>query len=275
MSNTSTNYAELNVTNDDMKEVLAEGTSAPAAAEAAPKKQKNIGYRILALILTIAPIVCLCLLPVKLLVSTSAGYAFYGKETILDAFLALFKKDGLAEFYAEVAKTISGAAASGFDSYTLKGIPVLAGTGALGKAMSLVMYALPIAAILAIVFMVIAHLLGQSGIRDDESDPVRLFLGIRRVCGCDYGRIPLQRFSRQNIRHRDDCDCRRLLCHLSDSLLYQGRQAHLDDVASVYFDGRLCRRHRIRNRQLRGRYQGIDGFCGRQHHFRRNGRSVL
>lgn len=53
MSNTSTNYAELNVTNDDMKEVLAEGTSAPAAAEAAPKKQKNIGYRILALILTI------------------------------------------------------------------------------------------------------------------------------------------------------------------------------------------------------------------------------
>ena len=162
MSNTSTNYAELNVTNDDMKEVLAEGTSAPAAAEAAPKKQKNIGYRILALILTIAPIVCLCLLPVKLLVSTSAGYAFYGKETILDAFLALFKKDGLAEFYAEVAKTISGAAASGFDSYTLKGIPVLAGTGALGKAMSLVMYALPIAAILAIVFMVIALCSGKA-----------------------------------------------------------------------------------------------------------------
>ena len=162
MSNTSTNYAELNVTNDDMKEVLAEGTSAPAAAEAAPKKQKNIGYRILALILTIAPIVCLCLLPVKLLVSTSAGYAFYGKETILDAFLALFKKDGLAEFYAEVAKTISGAATSGFDSYTLKGIPVLAGNGALGKAMSLVMYALPIAAILAIVFMVIALCSGKA-----------------------------------------------------------------------------------------------------------------
>lgn len=162
MSNTSTNYAELNVTNDDMKEVLAEGTSAPAAAEAAPKKQKNIGYRILALILTIAPIVCLCLLPVKLLVSTSAGYAFYGKETILDAFLALFKKDGLAEFYAEVAKTISGAATSGFDSYTLKGIPVLAGTGALGKAMSLVVYALPIAAILAIVFMVIALCSGKA-----------------------------------------------------------------------------------------------------------------
>ena len=101
-------------------------------------------------------------MPVKLLVSTSAGYAFYGKETILDAFLALFKKDGLAEFYAEVAKTISGAAASGFDSYTLKGIPVLAGTGALGKAMSLVMYALPIAAILAIVFMVIALCSGKA-----------------------------------------------------------------------------------------------------------------
>lgn len=53
-------------------------------------------YRILALLLAAAPIVCLCLLKVKLLVSTSAGYAVYGEKTFLDAFLALFKKDGLA-----------------------------------------------------------------------------------------------------------------------------------------------------------------------------------
>lgn len=73
MSNTSTNYAELNVTNDDMKEMLAEGNSQPAAAKAAPAKKKNIGYRILALILAIAPIVCLCLVKINMVISTTAG----------------------------------------------------------------------------------------------------------------------------------------------------------------------------------------------------------
>ena len=67
MSTTSTNYAELNVTNDDLKEVLAEGPEDPVAAEAAPKKKRNALYRILALLLAAAPIVCLCLLKVKLL----------------------------------------------------------------------------------------------------------------------------------------------------------------------------------------------------------------
>ena len=57
MSNTSTNYAELNVTNDDMKEELAEGPQDPVAAEAAPKKKRNALYRILALLLAAAPIV--------------------------------------------------------------------------------------------------------------------------------------------------------------------------------------------------------------------------
>ena len=72
MSNTSTNYAELNVTNDDMKEMLAEGTFQPVAEQkTAPVKKKNVGYRILALILTIAPIVCLCLINITLIIPTA------------------------------------------------------------------------------------------------------------------------------------------------------------------------------------------------------------
>ena len=86
MSNTSTNYAELNVTNDDMKEMLAEGTFQPVAEQkTAPVKKKNVGYRILALILTIAPIVCLCLINITLIISTTSGYAVYDKSTLLNA----------------------------------------------------------------------------------------------------------------------------------------------------------------------------------------------
>ena len=86
MSNTSTNYAELNVTNDDMKEMLAEGTFQPVAEQkTAPVKKKNVGYRILALILTIAPIVCLCLINITLIISKKSGYAVYEKTTLLNA----------------------------------------------------------------------------------------------------------------------------------------------------------------------------------------------
>ena len=140
MSNTSTNYAELNVTNDDMKEVLAEGPQEPVAAEAAPKKKRNALYRILALLLAAAPIVCLCLLKVKLLVSTSAGYAVYGEKTFLDAFLALFKKDGLADFY----KAIAGAPAD------------------FGKLMSLFLYVIPAAMVVTVVLMIVALCSGKA-----------------------------------------------------------------------------------------------------------------
>ena len=156
MSNTSTNYAELNVTNDDMKEVLAEGPQEPVAAEAAPKKKRNALYRILALLLAVAPIVCLCLLKVKLLVSTSAGYAVYGEKTFLDAFLALFKKDGLADFY----KAIAGAPAD-FGAYKFMGLTVLA-SGTVGKLMSLFLYAIPAAMVVTVVLMIVALCSGKA-----------------------------------------------------------------------------------------------------------------
>jgi len=156
MSNTSTNYAELNVTNDDMKEVLAEGPQEPVAAEAAPKKKRNALYRILALLLAAAPIVCLCLLKVNLLVSTSAGYAVYGEKTFLDAFLALFKKDGLADFY----KAIAGAPAD-FGAYKFMGLTVLA-SGTVGKLMSLFLYVIPAAMVVTVVLMIVALCSGKA-----------------------------------------------------------------------------------------------------------------
>lgn len=163
MSNTSANYAELNVTNDDMKEMLAEGTSQPAAEQkAAPVKKKNVGYRILALILTIAPIVCLCLINVTLIISTTSGYAVYDKTTLLDAFLSLFKKDGLSEFYAKAAEVVTGAATSGFDAYKFMGLPVLSGTGTVGKLMGLVLYAMPAAMIVTVVLMIVALCSGKA-----------------------------------------------------------------------------------------------------------------
>lgn len=163
MSNTSTNYAELNVTNDDMKEMLAEGSSQPAAEKTAPaKKKKNVGYRILALILMIAPIVCFCLVKLNVIISTTAGYAVYSGSTLLDAFLALFKTDGLKEFYEKAAETITGAAAAGFDTYKIFGIPVLSGAGSVGKVMGLLLYAMPAAIVVTLVMALIAVFSGKA-----------------------------------------------------------------------------------------------------------------
>ena len=163
MSNTSTNYAELNVTNDDMKEMLAEGTFQPVAEQkAAPVKKKNVGYRILALILTIAPIVCLCLINITLIISTTSGYAVYDKSTLLNAVMSLFKKDGLSEFYKKAAEVVTGAATSGFDSYKFMGLPVLSGTGTIGKLMGLVLYAMPAAMVVTVVLMIIALCSGKA-----------------------------------------------------------------------------------------------------------------
>ena len=163
MSNTSTNYAELNVTNDDMKEMLAEGSSQPAAEKTAPaKKKKNVGYRILALILTIAPIVCFCLVKLNLIISTTAGYAVYSGSTLLDAFLALFKTDGLKEFYEKAAGTVTGAASAGFDTYKIFGIPVLSGAGSVGKVMGLLLYAMPAAIVVTLVMALIAVFSGKA-----------------------------------------------------------------------------------------------------------------
>ena len=163
MSNTSTNYAELNVTNDDMKEMLAEGTFQPVAEQkTAPVKKKNVGYRILALILTIAPIVCLCLINITLIISTTSGYAVYDKSTLLNAVMSLFKKDGLSEFYKKAAEVVTGAATSGFDSYKFMGLPVLSGTGTIGKLMGLVLYAMPAAMVVTVVLMIIALCSGKA-----------------------------------------------------------------------------------------------------------------
>lgn len=158
MSNNSTNYA-ASVTNDDMKEMLAEGNGS-AAAKPAPKK-RNVGYRIFAIILTLAPIICFCFLSVSVLIATQTGYAMY-ETTIREVILALFKKDGISKFYADAAETISGAATSGFDAFKLFGIPTLSGSGVVGKVTGLILYAFPVVWILSVIFAIIAAFSGKA-----------------------------------------------------------------------------------------------------------------
>ena len=152
MSNTSTNYAELNVTNDDMKEMLAEG-NAPAAKTAPVKRRRNVGYRILAPILAIAPIIVFFLVNISFVISTTAGYAVY-EGKLFDALKALFT-NGLGEFYGSAAESVTGAVTSGFESFKVFGIPVLSGAGAVGKVMGLVLYILPAAMVLTVIMAVI------------------------------------------------------------------------------------------------------------------------
>lgn len=160
MSNTSTNYAELNVTNDDMKEMLAEGSG--SATSAAPaKKTKNAGYRILALILALAPIICLIFVKIGIVISTTAGYAIYD-ATFFDALKALFKADGIQQFYGSAAETITNAVTTGFDGFKFLGLPTISGAGAVGKVMGLVLYLIPAAIVLTVIFAIIALFSGKA-----------------------------------------------------------------------------------------------------------------
>jgi hypothetical protein len=161
MSNYSTTSAEPTVTNDDMKEMLAEGATGKQT-KAAGKKNKNWGYRIFALILAIAPIVCLCILPLYLVISAESGYALYNDATILKAIIALFKKDGLAEFYAEAGKTITGVTTTGFDTYKFIGLTMLSGVNITGKVASLSIYAIALAMVITLVFAIIALCSGKA-----------------------------------------------------------------------------------------------------------------
>lgn len=152
MSNT--NY-EPALTNDDMKDMLAEDAGAQTS-NGAPEKKKNIFYRVLAAILTVAPIVLLCVLPMALVLGGS-GYTVYGKSTLLDAFLALFKKDGISKFYADAGFT----GVASFEAFKLFGLPVLSGSGIVGKIMGAALYAFPVIMLLTVIFMVIALISGK------------------------------------------------------------------------------------------------------------------
>ena len=263
MSNTSTNYAELNVTNDDMKEMLAEGTFQPVAEQkAAPVKKKNVGYRILALILTIAPIVCLCLINITLIISTTSGYAVYDKSTLLNAVMSLFKKDGLSEFYKKAAEVVTGAATSGFDSYKFMGLPVLSGTGTIGKLMGLVLYAMPAAMVVTVVLMIIALCSGKAA---PAMTRAIAFINFWVYGGYALCVLAVSLYY-ANIEKTFDVVV--LAIAGAFFLLYhpvfpQSGQAHVDDVASLPFDGGVCRRLRVRYFQVRGRLE--DSLCFLRH----------
>lgn len=175
MSNNANEIVELDVTNDDMNEMLESETVAPVAEQApvaqdtpaedvapvAPvKKKKRVMCRLWAIILALAPVALLCLMPTLVLVKQASAYGVETEKTMLDAFLALINeflgKDGLGKFYASVAN--APASLEGFEMFSL---PLLAGSGLFGKVYSLGLYAMALGVILNVCFMFVAIFSGK------------------------------------------------------------------------------------------------------------------
>lgn len=154
MSN-NTNYEELEVTNEEMQELLSE-ESGESTEAATPKAKKNVFARILALLLAVAPIVCACILPFSLLINSATGYTVYTEATLLDAILALFKKGELAAFYTEAGAGIvpAGEKLFGF-------LPLLAENGTIGKIVSLGLYVIPVVMLVTLVLAIVALCSGK------------------------------------------------------------------------------------------------------------------
>lgn len=151
MSNYGNEIVGLDVTNDDMKEML-DGKAPKAIPVGKPKK--HVMSRLWALALAVAPIVLLCIFPVLLLVKTATGYAIETEKTLLDAFLALFNeilgKDGFSKFYGETVSV-----------QKLFGLPLLAGNGFYGKVYSLALYAISVAMLLNVILAIVALFSGK------------------------------------------------------------------------------------------------------------------
>lgn len=152
MSNNRTDLAELDVTNEDMKEMLGDNAT---AAIGKPVAKKHVMSRIWAVLLLVAPVALLCVLPTLLFVGQEAGYAIYGEKTLLDAMLAIVKqfagKDGIKSFYADIPN-----APSSFDGYSLAFLPLLNNAGFVGKIYSVGFYAIPLAIVLNLIFAIVA-----------------------------------------------------------------------------------------------------------------------
>jgi len=89
---TKTPVAELEATNEELTEFIA----APEVSEApaAPKKKKNIFYRLLALLLAIAPIAVFYFLEMKTLAYKEGAFIVENNK-LLDMFIKMFTEDGL------------------------------------------------------------------------------------------------------------------------------------------------------------------------------------
>ena len=157
----SKNRKDFDVTNDEMKEILG---SENATAVKTAKPKKNVMSRIWALILAFAPLALICVFPTLIFIAQSGTphYAIYKEKTLLEAFLAIVKEfagqNGFAEFYKDVAN-----APTDFAAYSMFGfLPVLNGAGLFGKIYSVGLYAIPVSAVLTVIFAIVALFSGKA-----------------------------------------------------------------------------------------------------------------
>ena len=135
-------------TPETMKEFLtaSDKPATTAAPEKQPaKKQRNIAYRLFALLLAVAPIVVYLLLPVEIFITNEAGaLALYHDGKLLDIFINLFTGGSLA--YT-----------------TLFGIvPITTTTSMFGIVTNAIMYLIPVAMLVTVIAAIIALFSGMS-----------------------------------------------------------------------------------------------------------------
>ena len=149
MSKTYTDSVE--VTNDEMKEMLDTAPVSPVET----KGKKNVFSRILAVLLAVAPIVIVCLFAVPLVLAAKKDYVIQEDLTLLDAFLALFSKNGAADLY----KGIEGGPAEIEKLFGF--LPVFTSFRAIGKGLSVAIYFFPVAMVFSVIFMIVAIFSGK------------------------------------------------------------------------------------------------------------------
>ena len=139
---TKTPVAELEATNEELTEFIA----APEVSEApaAPKKKKNIFYRLLALLLAIAPIAVFYFLEMKTLAYKEGAFIVENNK-LLDMFIKMFTEDGYA-----VSKLFGV-------------VPLMtANTSILGISASVLLYLVPVSMVVCLIASLIALFCGKA-----------------------------------------------------------------------------------------------------------------
>ncbi len=139
---TKTPVAELEATNEELTEFIA----APEVEEApaAPKKKKNIFYRLLALILAIAPIAVFYFLEMKTLAYKEGAFIVENSK-LLDLFIKMFSEEGFA-----VSKLFNV-------------VPLMTtNTSILGISASVMLYLVPVSMVVCLLAAIIALFCGKA-----------------------------------------------------------------------------------------------------------------
>ena len=137
---TKTPAAELNATNEELAQFIA----TPEVPETpAPKKKKNVFYRLLALLLAIAPIALFYFLDLKTLAYQEGAYVLENNK-LLDLFIKLFTEEGAA-----VSKLFGI-------------IPLTMPAGILGISINVFLYLIPVSMVVCVFAALIALFCGKA-----------------------------------------------------------------------------------------------------------------